>query len=167
MALMRCQGDRKSEAMCRYALLSVLILMGVVACQFDRRAVPVAPAPQPVEASEAPPQPPPAPKASPPLPQQKPTTVAAVPPPAAGQDPKQLVGLGFRETEALLGIPTKQEEKPPAKVWTYSGTECELNIFFYADINTREFRALTYEVKGTQATGGNEDQCLAQLMQRT
>jgi hypothetical protein len=75
--------------------------------------------------------------------------------------------LGFGETEALLGRPTKEEEKPPAKVWTYSGTDCELTIFFYADINTQQFRALTYEVTGNEATGGSDDQCLAQLKQGT
>lgn len=159
--------------MYRYALLSILILSAVSGCQFDRREVPIATAPPPApEVDKEPPNPPPVPKESLPLPTHKPATVAvaAAPPPppaAAGPDPKDLVGLGFRETEALLGIPTKQEEKPPAKVWTYSGTNCELNIFFYADINTRQFRALTYEVKDTQATGGTDGQCLAQLMQGT
>ena len=69
--------------------------------------------------------------------------------------------------EALAGRPTKEDEKPPAKVWTYSGTDCELTIFFYADINTQQFRALTYEVTGNEATGGSDDQCLAQLKQGT
>lgn len=157
--------------MYRYALLSILMLSTAAGCQFDRREVPTTKASPPaVEVVKEPPEPPPVPKESLPLPKHKPTmaAVAAAPPPAAvGPDPKELVGLGFRETEALLGVPSKQEEKPPAKVWTYSGSSCELNIFFYADINTRQFRALTYEVKDTQATGGTDGQCLAQLMQGT
>lgn len=160
--------------MYRYALLSILILSMVAACQFERREVPIAkaPPPAPEATKEPPPPPPPVPKDTLPIPQHKPTAVAAVaePPPSSAQtgpDPKELVGLGFRETEALLGVPTRQEEKPPAKIWTYSGTSCELNIFFYADINTRQFRALTYEIKDTQATGGTDGQCLAQLMQGT
>ena len=157
--------------MYRYALLSILILSVVAGCQMERREVPIAKAPPPApEVEKEPPAPPPVPKESLPLPKHKPTVtaVAAAPPPAAqGPDPKDLVGLGFRETEAMLGIPTKQVEKPPAKIWTYSGADCELSIFFYADINTRQFRALTYEVKDTQATGGTDGQCLAQLMQGT
>jgi hypothetical protein len=155
--------------MWRCSLLAVLVAVVSTGCQFDRRPVTVTAQPAPPEAETAePPVPPPAPEGSPPLPGHKPTTVAAVPAPAdAGPDPKQLVGLGFRETENLLGVPTRQEEKPPAKIWTYSGTDCELNIFFYADINTREFRALTYEVKSTELTGGTDDQCLAQLMRGT
>jgi hypothetical protein len=89
----------------------------------------------------------------------------AAPPP--GPDPKELVGLDFAQTEHLLGKPTKQDEKPPAKVWTYNGTDCDLTIFFYADINTRQFRALTYEIKNHQATEGTDDQCLAHLIQGT
>src|SRR5215831_10346886 len=85
----------------------------------------------------------------------------------ASLDPKQLVGLGFRDTENLLGSPTKEEEKPPAKIWTYSNEECELDIFFYSDINTRECRALTYEIKDKQATGGSDDRCLARLLRKT
>jgi hypothetical protein len=98
-----------------------------------------------------------------PLPGQKPEPASAATPAASAPDPRQLVGLSFHETELLLGLPTKQEEKPPAKVWTYSGTDCQLAIFFYADINTQEFRALTYEVTGNETTGGSDDQCLAQL----
>src|SRR5262249_62353789 len=96
---------------------------------------------------------------------------AAGPPPGptapVGPDPKQLVGLDFAQTEHLLGKPARQQEKPPAKVWVYNGTECDLTIFFYADINTGVFRALTYEFKNHQATEGTDDQCLAHLMQGT
>jgi hypothetical protein len=158
--------------MWRCASLSILVLAIAAGCQAvdDRSpsvaAVPPAdPAPPP---SATPPEPPPPPPVEAvPLPGHKPEPTRAVAPPSTGEDPKQLVGLGFGETEALLGLPSKQEEKPPAKVWTYSGTDCELTIFFYADINTQQFRALTYEVTGNEATGGSDDQCLAQLKQGT
>ena len=158
--------------MWRHASLSILMAFTLAGCWFDDE--PRAPPPEPVAAAPAPepPAPPPPPPASPPLPAEKPPQVAttiqtpgASPPP--GPDPKALVGLDFAQTEHLLGQPAKQEEKPPAKVWTYNGTECDLTIFFYADINTRVFRALTYEFKHHQATEGTDDQCLAQLMRGT
>jgi hypothetical protein len=160
--------------MWRCTSLAILILAVVAGCQVEDRTYAVATAPPPGEpiveapAPPEPPAPPPAPPAAVPLPEQKPqTTGIAAPAPASGEDPKQLVGLSFDQTRALLGLPTRQEEKPPAKVWTYSGTDCELTIFFYADINTQEFRALTYEVRGNGETGGSDDQCLAQLKQGT
>jgi hypothetical protein len=155
--------------MWRCASLSILVLaMAATGCQVDERNPTVAAVPPAEPVVSAPPEPPPAPPPEAvPLPGHKPEPVGAVAPTAPGEDPKQLVGLGFGETEALLGRPTKEEEKPPAKVWTYSGTDCELTIFFYADINTQEFRALTYEVTGNEATGGSDDQCLAQLKQGT
>jgi len=148
--------------MWRYASLSILVLTVATGCipQQPQQAFPVAQPPQPVEAKPVPPPPPPSPP--PPLPEKKPDAAAA-----ASIDPKQLVGLGFRDTENLLGSPTKEEEKPPAKIWTYSNEECELDIFFYSDINTREFRALTYEIKDKQATGGSDDRCLARLLRKT
>ncbi len=154
--------------MWRYASLSILVAAVVTGCQFfDNRTHPVPTAPAQTTA-ERPAPPPPPPEAAP-LPAQKPGQVATATPPAppAGPDPKQLVGLDFAQTQHLLGKPTKQEEKPPAKVWVYSGTGCDLTIFFYADINTRQFRALTYEFKNHQATEGTDDQCLAHLMQGT
>lgn len=62
-------------------------------------------------------------------------------------NPERLIGLSLVEAEALLGEPALQDEKPPAKVWTYNAQSCVLNIFFYADISTRDFRALTYEIR--------------------
>jgi hypothetical protein len=86
-------------------------------------------------------------------------------------DLKSLVGLNFAQIQSLLGEPNGRGEKPPGKVWTYSNDSCVLNVFFYADINTREFRALTYEVaagntRQTDPMKLNEeasDQCLQQL----
>jgi hypothetical protein len=158
--------------MWRYASLSIPILALVTGCQmFDKRAVPVAaPAQATVTAAPEPPAAPPPPPPVPPVPAEKPAQVATMAPVAAplpGPDPKELVGLDFAQTQRLLGQPSRQEEKPPAKVWVYNGTNCDLTIFFYADINTREFRALTYEIKNHQATEGTDDQCLAQLIQGT
>jgi len=157
--------------MWRYASLSILAVAVLTGCQLFKPTLPPAPAPPAQTAAvPEPPAPPPPPPEPAPLPAQKPAQVAATAPIAApppGPDPKELVGLDFGQTQHLLGKPTKQEEKPPAKVWVYDGTNCDLTIFFYADINTQQFRALTYEIKHHQATEGTDDQCLAQLMQGT
>jgi len=157
--------------MWRYASLSILMVAVLTACQLFKPTLPPAPPPAETAAAPEPPAPPPPPPPEPaPLPAQKPAQVAATAPIAApppGPDPKELVGLDFGQTQHLLGKPSKQEEKPPAKVWVYDGTNCDLTIFFYADINTQQFRALTYEIKHHQATEGTDDQCLAQLMQGT
>lgn len=90
-------------------------------------------------------------------------------------DPKSLVGLNFEQMQSLLGEPNGRGEKPPGKVWTYSADNCVLNVFFYADINTREYRALTYEIDSGKAREPDSpkldeeasNQCLQQLMPGT
>ena len=158
--------------MWRYASLSILMVAVLTGCQLFKPTLPPAPPPAETAAAPEPPAPPPPPPEPAPLPAQKPAQVATTAPmpiaaPPPGPDPKELVGLDFGQTQRLLGKPSKQEEKPPAKVWVYDGTNCDLTIFFYADINTQQFRALTYEIKHHQATEGTDDQCLAQLMQGT
>jgi hypothetical protein len=156
--------------MWRYASLSILAVAVLTGCQLFNKPAPPPPPPAQTSTVPEPPAPPPPPPEPAPLPAQKPAQVATMAPVAApppGPDPKELVGLDFAQTQHLLGKPTRQDEKPPAKVWTYNGTDCDLTIFFYADINTRQFRALTYEIKNHQATEGTDDQCLAHLIQGT
>lgn len=79
-------------------------------------------------------------------------------------DPRQLIGLDPSATTALLGEPAVQEEKPPARVWTYNAKDCVLSIFFYADINTRVFHALTYEIKNDDQSDAGKRHCMGELM---
>ena len=162
--------------MWRYASLSIPILALVTGCQmFDKPAAPAATPPGHAtrHAAPEPPAPPPPPPAARAAAGGEARAVrdhgggAGPRAVAPARIPSELVGLDFAQTQHLLGEPARQEEKPPAKVWVYNGTDCDLTIFFYADINTREFRALTYEIKNHQATEGTDDQCLAQLMQGT
>jgi hypothetical protein len=156
----------------RFALPLILSMMPLASCSSlfpEERSIPVATV-EP-EAKPVAPEPPPPPPSSHPLPEHKPGAVngEAETTTTAQLDPKALVGLGFRETEALLGTPTRQEERPPAKIWTYESGDCVLSIFFYADINTREFRALTYDLKENYSTndGGAANQCLSHWMRHT
>ncbi len=87
----------------------------------------------------------------PPTPRRKPDPAAAI---AAAQiDPKQLVGLDFDSTKALLGDPALQLEQPPAKIWAYNGKTCVFNVFFYPSVDDDIFRVLTYEVAGGAPAG--------------
>ena len=60
--------------------------------------------------------------------------------------PARLVGLSEEGTESILGKAVSVSEQPPAQVWLYTNDQCQLSLFFYMDVNKREFRVLTYEI---------------------
>ena len=168
----------------RSLVLPVVAMAALSACATgDQRDYTVAAVPEPTVRTEAP-ELPPLPQDAVPVPGSKPvagTTFMTSGPVNVEEfkspqlDPKELVGLNFEQIQSLLGEPSGRGEKPPGKVWTYSTDSCVLNVFFYADINTREFRALTYEIDNGKArefdtTKLNEEvseQCLQQLMPGT
>ncbi|MFO1059165.1 MAG: hypothetical protein U1E53_19640 [Dongiaceae bacterium] len=102
------------------------------------------------------------------------TGSAPVPvPPAPGSedvasllDPGQLVGLDLAAVTRLLGQPAAQSERPPAKVWSYNGDGCSLRVFVYPDINTRLFRALTYDIQGTDGSPVAKRRCFTGLVKQ-
>lgn len=61
-------------------------------------------------------------------------------------DPKLVVGLDRGQTVGLLGEPNNIREEPPATVWSYSAEDCSLDVFFYLDLASQQYRALNYEV---------------------
>jgi hypothetical protein len=68
---------------------------------------------------------------------------AAVPGPAdLAPAPVKLIGLTEPETVALLGPPSAQWDRPPAKVWHYQGPDCAVDVFFYLDVSRNQFAAL-------------------------
>jgi hypothetical protein len=168
----------------RSLVLPVVAMATLSACATgDQRDYNVAAVPESSIRTEAP-ELPPLPQDAVPVPGSKPvagTTFMTSGPVSVEEfkspqlDPKKLVGLNFEQIQSLLGEPSGRGEKPPGKVWTYSTDSCVLNVFFYADINTREFRALTYEIDNGKArefdsTKLNEEvseQCLQQLMPGT
>jgi hypothetical protein len=138
-------------------LTGLLLLSG---CSGDHRPIATAPAPAPTVAAR--PEPAPAPEAAEPLPVpgHKPDDSAR----ATDVEPERLIGLSTFQTEALLGSPALQDERPPAKVWTYNAKLCVLSIFFYPDINTRVFQALTYEFNEEVKTDAAKRRCLEELV---
>jgi hypothetical protein len=107
------------------------------------------------------PAPPPAPETLPPAPKPKP--VAAVRPPPE-VTVAQLIGLRLEEATSLLGKPNLRTEMPPAKVFAYHGKTCTLNLFFYLDLKTDEYRSLTYVVKGDDQSEPAKQRCLTEIV---
>ena len=66
--------------------------------------------------------------------------------------PESLVGLDFVKTEDLLGPPSLLTEEPPAKIWSYNGRNCVLQLFFYPKVGGA-FEVLTYKAIGGEGDG--------------
>jgi len=103
-----------------------------------------------------------------PEPQQE-AAIAPIPvlPPRGRQEqevaPERLIGLSEEDVQRLIGAPAGVREEPPAVVWSYSSTRCGLTLFFYMDMASRTFRALTYELKPSGSDGLGGSACLASL----
>jgi len=78
-------------------------------------------------------------------------------------DPEKLVGLDKDQTLSTLGQPSATREQPPATVWTYKTRDCSIDLFFYMDIATRQFRVLTTEVTTDLKSAEARRSCLNRL----
>lgn len=140
-------------------LTTLLVLAGCSG--MNQREIATAPTPTPSAPVREEPQEPAIEAVDPlPLPTRKPDNLAK----RTELDPERLIGLSTFQTEAMLGIPALQDERPPAKVWTYNAKACVLSIFFYPDINTRVFQALTYEFNEEVKTDAAKRRCLEELV---
>jgi len=96
-------------------------------------------------------------------------SAAAVPAPAdLGAQPLKLIGLTQQETATLLGTPSAQWDRPPARVWHYQGPDCAVDVFFYLDVSRNEFSALRTTVAGTDGAPQSSSQpsgqqCLSRI----
>ena len=73
----------------------------------------------------------------------------------------ELIGLDQPEATRLLGATAEQFERPPAMVWRYKNTACELDLYFYLDLGSNRMRTLHYAVKGNDPA--KRQDCLASL----
>ena len=121
-------------------------------------AVATAPTPPAVPPTQpsTPSRPPPAKRSS--------TETAAVPAPADVNPPgPKLIGMTQAETVTLLGPPTAQWDRPPAKVWHYQGPDCGVDVFFYLDVSRNEFSALRYSVNGADPATAGGQLCISRI----
>jgi hypothetical protein len=81
-------------------------------------------------------------------------------------DPKRLVGLNEAQTIGLLGDPFIAEERPPARIWTFSEGTCRLQVFFYPDLSDQHFEALTVAFSGIDDTDMARRACFEALLEK-
>jgi hypothetical protein len=113
--------------------------------------------------------PPPTPPPAPPHPARKPapTVLAALPPgktPPGADGFGRLQGLDQTEAVSVLGEPQQRVEAPPAVLWRYAGRDCELDVYFYLDLQSREMRILHYEVRNNDASERSQQRCYGELV---
>lgn len=112
----------------------------------------------------------------PPAGAEEPTPVAATPaetrpkipvppPPKPSMEPQALVGLGEEEITRVLGEPREVRNDPPAMVWNYVVNECRLDLFFYLDLKSQDFRALAYNFEPNTTSDGAKKACLARIQE--
>jgi len=83
----------------------------------------------------------------------------------SGRSLDELVGLEFWQIESMIGRPTFDEVKPPARVWTYNSKDCISTILFYPQVGGETFRALTYEATAIEgAPASAAETCLDELL---
>lgn len=122
------------------ALLGVLYLAG---CENPRHAASPLP-PQPISLPVPPapevtaPQPavPPVPPPKPPAPRQPEKTVYV---------PDELIGLDQTGVVKLLGYPMDSRNEGAARVLTYRGKNCQLDVILFLDVKSGTERVLSYD----------------------
>jgi hypothetical protein len=80
--------------------------------------------------------------------------------------PDALVGLDEPAMRRLLGEPTWTQDLPPARYWQYATRSCVLRVFFFLEMDTQRFRALSYELKSTDDAPHVDEQCFDQLLRK-
>lgn len=111
----------------------------------------------------------PSPAAPPPAPASTPDrpNIVSVPParapvkpaPMKTLEPARLMGLNYDDTTVAAGKPIETREEPPATVWRYRTENCVVDVFFYMDLATKQFRALAYDVKPVNKTADARRVC--------
>lgn len=160
-------GKTMRESVARRACelwLGLALAMALTGCELLQQVMPETP-------------PPPATSSVPPDTETVPAVVAVTPPPAKPKplvaapstkpsiEPQALVGLSEEEITRLLGKPRDVRNDPPAMVWNYAAGECRLNLFFYLDLKSQDFRALSYNFDPPTAADGVKKACLEKLQE--
>jgi hypothetical protein len=90
---------------------------------------------------------------------------APAPSPQAGSFDR-LIGLDQPHVMDLLGDPRSRAESPPATIWRYAGRNCELDVYFYLDLQSQAMRALHYEVRSHDSPERSAQRCYGDVVQR-
>ena len=91
-----------------------------------------------------------------PAPKIKPRFIALI-------EPDTLVGLSPDEVQAVIGRPVTVADRAPAKIWSYRSRECAVDVFFYLDVGSSTFRALTLDLKDARGKATRAPHCLGSI----
>jgi hypothetical protein len=164
-------GDREADPVMITRCGIIVVGVGLLALAGCAETPP--PAPPPPLIVESPAEPPPPPQ--PPPPPHKPILPGIAPLAAQPQapvvtakletgDPERLIGLDQPQTEALLGLPSERKQSAPATIWRYAGHTCDLEVYFYLDLQSQVMRALHYEVRTHEPVEPTPNRCFAELV---
>ena len=80
-------------------------------------------------------------------------------------EPNKFFGMSATGVRTLLGPPQMIFERPPSTVWHYRDGRCELDLYFYLDVASGEFRVATFDLSPHQENAElrHERRCLKRL----
>jgi hypothetical protein len=149
--------------------LVIGLALGLAACEMQ--PPPPAAPPEPLVTPAAvtrlplpPPRKPPPPEPSlaklPPATETEPAPEPEAPaqPPSSGTF-EQLLGLDQPHVAALLGSPESSADAPPGTIWRYGDATCDVDIYFYLDLQSQRMRALHYEVRSHDLSERSDQRC--------
>jgi hypothetical protein len=144
--------------------LVIGLALGLGACDLTQPP----PAPQPPEPLVTPaavrrlPLPPPRKPPPPSVAKLPPPTETETEPPAPAPSTgsfEQVVGLDQPQVEARFGAPESRADSPPATIWRYGDPTCDVDIYFYLDLQSQRMRALHYEVRNHDLSERSDQRC--------
>lgn len=98
-----------------------------------------------------------------PTPPEMPVPSKRPPRPVVSVPPTKLVGNSESQLVDLLGRPASVRDEPPAMVWQYVSSTCKVDVFFYFDVKTQDFRSLAYKFYPNGGKAKEDGECLYQL----
>ena len=159
---MRVTAKRKTMARQAQALcLSAALAIALSGCELLQQILPPEPAP-PVTSAEPPAEKTPAVTKAP-TPTAKPRPPVAVTRAKPSVEHRVLIGLGEEDVTRMLGEPREVRNDPPAMVWAYGAGECKLDVFFYLDLKSQDFRALAYNFDPNATSDAAKNVCLEKI----
>jgi hypothetical protein len=146
---------------------AVWIALGLSSCasfRDDTVPLPVAETAPPPPVIMTPPRVP-RPTRKPPVPLRVPKPKPA--PPATEDEviePKRLIGLDQSQTAQWLGEPDQRIDGSPAIIWRYLTRNCQVEVYFYLDLQGRQWKALHFEVTSDYIDGRRSERCFQQIV---
>jgi hypothetical protein len=79
-------------------------------------------------------------------------------------EPNRLIGLEESHTARWLGEPDQRIDASPATIWRYLTRDCQVDAYFYLDMQTGLRRALHFEVTSDYVDERRSERCFQQIV---